>query len=147
MRDLLEKSVAKRRSLLTAGTDSARLIDGAGDGLPGLVLDTYAGRWLLSTTTGQVPPAVLEWLRDRGVTCYGKRLDQHHKESPTLLCGPEITEPFLIRENGICYEISFQSGYSQGIFLDQRDNRAQIRSLLRPGLRLLNTFAYTGAPV
>lgn len=53
--------------------------------------------------------------------------------------------PFLIRENGLYYEISFQSGYSQGIFLDQRDNRAEVRERMRPGLRLLNTFAYTGA--
>ena len=74
-----------------------------------------------------------------------KRLDQHQKESPAHLCGPEISEPFIIRENGICYEISFQSGYSQGIFLDQRDNRAEVRQRMKPGLRLLNTFAYTGA--
>jgi 23S rRNA (cytosine1962-C5)-methyltransferase len=145
MRNLLEKSVARRKSWLTGETDSLRLIDGAGDGLPGLFLDTYAGCWLLSTNTGAIPPPVLEWLRDLGVTCYGKRLDPHQKESPTLLSGNEIAEPFLIRENGICYEVSFQSGYSQGIFLDQRDNRAEIRNLMRPGLRLLNTFAYTGA--
>ena len=145
MRELLETAVAKRSSLLTAETDAVRLIDGAGDGLPGVFLETYAGRWLLSTTTGHIPPPVREWLRDRGVSCYWKRLDQHQKESPTLLCGTDVPEPFLIRENGIRYEISFQSGYSQGIFLDQRDNRAEVRRLMRPGLRLLNTFAYTGA--
>jgi len=145
MRNLLEKSVARRKPWLTGETNALRLIDGTGDALPGLFLDTYAGNWLLSTTTGVVPPPVLEWLRDLGVTCYGKRLDTHQKESPVLLSGKEIAEPFLIRENGICYEISFQSGYSQGIFLDQRENRAEVRSLMRPGLRLLNTFAYTGA--
>jgi 23S rRNA (cytosine1962-C5)-methyltransferase len=145
MPDLIETAVAKRRSLLTADTDAVRLIDGAGDGLPGVFLETYAGRLLLSTTTGNVPPRVREWLEDRGTSCYWKRLDQHQKESPARLCGPEAGEPFLIREHGICYEISFQSGYSQGIFLDQRDNRAEVRRLMRPGLRLLNTFAYTGA--
>jgi 23S rRNA (cytosine1962-C5)-methyltransferase len=145
MRELLETAVAKRSSLLTAETDAVRLIDGAGDGLPGLFLETHAGRWLLSTTTGHIPPPVREWLRDRDVSCYWKRLDQHQKESPAPLCGPDVPEPFLIRENAIRYEISFQSGYSQGIFLDQRDNRAEVRRLMRPGLRLLNTFAYTGA--
>lgn len=145
MRDLLEAAVAKRKPLLTEETDSARLIDGAGDGLPGLFLETFADRWLLSTTGGSVTPLVSEWLRDRGVSCYWKHLDQHQKESPAHLCGPEISQPFLIHENGIVYEISFQSGYSQGIFLDQRDNRAEVRRLMKPGLRLLNTFAYTGA--
>jgi 23S rRNA (cytosine1962-C5)-methyltransferase len=145
MRELLDAAVAKRRHLLTDNTDSLRLIDGAGDGLPGVILETFAGRWLLSTTTSSIPPQVREWLRDQGVSCYWKRLDQHQKESPVLLVGPEISEPFIIRENGVCYEISFQSGYSQGIFLDQRDNRAEVRHRMKPGLRLLNTFSYTGA--
>jgi 23S rRNA (cytosine1962-C5)-methyltransferase len=145
MPDLIEAAVAKRHSLLTAATDAVRLIDGAGDGLPGVFLETHAARLLLSTTAGDVPPRVREWLEHHGSSCYWKRLDQHHKESPVRLCGPEVGEPFLIREQGICYEISFQSGYSQGIFLDQRNNRAEVRRLMRPGLRLLNTFAYTGA--
>ena len=145
MFELLDAAIAKRKPILTDETNAVRLIDGAGDGLPGVFLETYAGRWLLSTTTDSIPPQVREWLRNQGVSCYWKRLDQHQKESPALLCVPEVSEPFLIRENGICYEISFQSGYSQGIFLDQRDNRAEVRRLMQPGLRLLNTFSYTGA--
>jgi 23S rRNA (cytosine1962-C5)-methyltransferase len=145
MRDLLETAVARRAKLITEETNALRLIDGAGDGLPGLFLESFAGRWLLSTTNAAIPPAVGEWLRDRGGSCYWKRLDQHRKESPAHLAGPETTAPFLIRENGIAYEISFQSGYSQGIFLDQRDNRAEVRRRMRPGMKLLNTFAYTGA--
>ncbi|MDP3849288.1 MAG: class I SAM-dependent methyltransferase [Luteolibacter sp.] len=145
MRELLDAAVARRASLLARETNCVRLIDGAGDGLAGLVIESFAGRWLVSTTTGGIPPAVCEWLRDQAVSCYWKRLDRHQKESPAHLSGPEVVEPFLIRENGISHEISFQSGYSQGIFLDQRDNRAEVRRRMRPGLRLLNTFAYTGA--
>ena len=142
---LLQTAVAKRTQLLTPETNAVRLIDGGGDGLPGLILETYAGRWLVSTTGAQLAPQVREWIGDQGVSCYWKRLDQHQKESPTHLAGPQVSEPFLILENGIVSEISFQSGYSQGIFLDQRDNRAEVRRLMAPGLRLLNTFAYTGA--
>lgn len=145
MHHLLQQAVAKRASLLTQETNAVRLIDGAGDGLPGLILETFAGHWLVSTTTNQLAPQVREWLSDQGVACYWKRLDQHQKESPTHLAGPEISEPFLILENGVASEISFQSGYSQGIFLDQRDNRAEVRKLMTPGMKLLNTFAYTGA--
>ena len=145
MHSLLDAAVARRGRYLTNETDAVRLVDGAGDGLPGVFLETFAGRWLLSTTAGSIPPPVREWLHGQHASCYWKRLDQHQKESPTLLCGPEVAEPFLIRENGIRYEISFQSGYSQGIFLDQRDNRAEVRRLMKPGLRLLNTFSYTGA--
>ena len=145
MQPLFQKALAKRTALLDSQTNAVRLIDGSGDGLPGLILETYANRWLVSTIGEHLPSAVREWIRDQGVSCYWKRLDQHQKESPQHLAGPVVAEPFLILENGIASEISFQSGYSQGIFLDQRDNRAEVRRLMAPGLRLLNTFAYTGA--
>lgn len=145
MRHLFEAALAKRAPLRQPGTDALRLIDGEGDGLPGLELEDYAGRWLLSTRDRRPPPEMLAWLREQGRPVYWKRLDQQQKESPAHLCGPEQAEPFTIRESGLAFEISFRSGYSQGIFLDQRDNRAELRSRLAPGMTLLNTFAYTGA--
>ena len=39
----------------------------------------------------------------------------------------------------------FRAGYSQGIFLDQRGNRLALRQEMRPGMALLNCFAYTCA--
>jgi len=145
MLSLLQNAVAKRATLLDSQTNAARLIDGSGDGLPGLILETFAGRWLISTAGDHLAPAVREWVRDQGISCYWKRLDQHQKESPRYLSGGECLEPFLIRENDMSSEISFHSGYSQGIFLDQRDNRLEVRKRMAPGKRLLNTFAYTGA--
>ena len=143
--DLLTTAIAKRGGLTTAETDAVRLVDGAGDGFPGLIIESYAGRWLVSTSGNMIDSQIREWISGRGVSCYWKRLDQHQKESPSHLEGPEVTERFLIRENGVASEISFQSGYSQGIFLDQRDNRAAVRQQMAPGMKLLNTFAYTGA--
>lgn len=145
MHSHLQNAVARRTALLGPETDAVRLVDADGDGCPGVYLETFADRWLVSTTGRSIPPAAGEWLRSQGKSCYWKRLDQHQKESPVHLHGPEVDAPFLIRENGVSYEISFQSGYSQGIFLDQRDNRAEVRRLMAPGMRLLNTFAYTGA--
>jgi 23S rRNA (cytosine1962-C5)-methyltransferase len=145
MHSLLQSAVAKRANLLDSETSAVRLIDGSGDNLPGLILETFDNRWLVSTPHAHLDPQVREWLRDQKHTCYWKRLDQHQKESPTHLTESITPEPFLIRENGINFEISFQSGYSQGIFLDQRNNRAEVRKLMSPGKRLLNTFAYTGA--
>ena len=45
---LLQNAVAKRARLLTPETNAVRLLDGGGDGLPGLILETYAGRWQLA---------------------------------------------------------------------------------------------------
>ncbi|MFD0894650.1 class I SAM-dependent rRNA methyltransferase [Luteolibacter ambystomatis] len=141
MRDLLHAALKRRAPLLTPDTDAVRLVDAEGDGFPDVYLETFADRWLVSTAHGGFPRGFER--PDKAV--YWKRLDQHQKEAPVHMSGPSVDEPFLIRENGAAFEISFQSGYSQGIFLDQRDNRAEVRRRMQPGLRLLNTFAYTGA--
>jgi len=141
-----QAAMAKRAPILTGGTNALRLIDGAGDGLPGIILETFADHWLLSTADARpLPPWLLPWLRQSGHSCYHKRLDQHQKDSPQWLSGPQAPTAFPIQECGVHYEASFASGYSQGIFLDQRDNRTEVRRRAEPGQRILNTFAYTGA--
>ena len=144
MPNLLEKALVRRRQLDFGDTDALRIVDGEGDGLPGLFLDDFAGRWLLSTTSGSLPESTRHWLATHEGPVYWKILDQHDRESPHHLCGPAQDGPFTVRENGLLYQISFQSGYSQGIFLDQRDNRRRIRELCQGGQTVLNTFAYTG---
>jgi 23S rRNA (cytosine1962-C5)-methyltransferase len=150
MLDLLTAALERRArlcaGLCTGETDALRLIDGSGDGLPGITLESYAGNWLVATAAAPAVPAALSaWLRQQGHPCYWKILDHHQKSCPVHHSGAELRAPFCIRENGLRFEISFQAGYSQGIFLDQRDNRAEVRRRLRPGQRLLNTFAYSGA--
>jgi len=144
---LLTKAIARRESILADGsTDTCRLVDGTGDGLAGITVDTLAGRLLVSTSDADPPPNLIAELgRDSDPSLYHKRLDLHDREAPSHLGGPPQPEPFLILENGARFEISFSSGYSQGLFLDQRDNRKRLRDLASPGATVLNTFAYTGA--
>ncbi len=81
---------------------------------------------------------------------YFKALRHEDKTAPRCLWGTPASGEFIIRENGLLYAISFDEGYSIGLFLDQRDNR---RSLLTrhvaadfeipPKLQVLNAFAYT----
>jgi 23S rRNA (cytosine1962-C5)-methyltransferase len=47
----------------------------------------------------------------------------------------------VVTESGVRYGLDFAAGYSHGLFLDQRQNRARVRAL-KPK-RVLNTFAYT----
>ena len=128
-------------------TNACRLIDGAGDGLPGIYLDDFAGHRLLSTTAPVLSPELNDWANSLApaVTTYWKHLDREEKQAPSLIAGTKLTEPFEIRECGIRYLVSFQSGYSQGIFLDQRENRIRIRNRCQAGDTILNTFSYTGA--
>jgi 23S rRNA (cytosine1962-C5)-methyltransferase len=74
--------------------------------------------------------------------------------SPQLILGEAAPETFLIRENGLKFQLSFREGYSVGLFLDQRDNRRRFLTNHiaggfplfgsgADGTEMLNTFAYT----
>ena len=133
-----------RQEMPSGGTDAIRLVDGAGDGVPGFALEDYAGRWMAMTSGGEIGAAEKDWLKASGRSVYWKRLDQHQKGSPKHLYGDPVEPTFLIKENGLSFEVSFESGYSQGIFLDQRLNRAEVMRRMAGGGKLLNLFSYTG---
>ncbi|MHA3773952.1 class I SAM-dependent methyltransferase [Verrucomicrobiota bacterium sgz303538] len=106
---------------------------------------------LLSYKSDAVRDSLLEgldaWSATTGLTprrVFGKFLPKQNEEriAPVLLQGdtdvPMIT---VVEENGVKYTIDFEAGYSAGLFLDQRANRAFVRRMAPK--RLLNTFAYT----
>lgn len=128
-------------SLPADATTAFRLADSRGDSLDGVEIDTFAGRWLVQTRA----PAFPDWLRATGhpIAIYWKQLGEH-KDPPIWIEGEQTPDPFEIMENGMRFWIDFTSGYSQGIFLDQRNNRAETRRRTK-GLRVLNCFAYTCA--
>lgn len=142
---IIESAIARRAPLLNAQNDLARLIDGAGDQLPGVFLETMGGQWLVSTTTGHLAPEIKAiLLKLAPASLYWKQLDQNQKQSPTYLGGTETPAFFTGIENNLICRLSFHSGYSQGLFLDQRNNRKKLRDLISPGKTVLNTFSYTG---
>ena len=52
--------------------------------------------------------------------------------------------PLVVRENGLAFEVDVTRGHKTGLYLDQRDNRALVRSLAA-GRRTLDLFSYVGA--
>jgi 23S rRNA (cytosine1962-C5)-methyltransferase len=157
--------MALRNSLVDAReTDAFRVIHGAADGWPGLYVDRL-GEFLLSQAEQPAVAAQLDELRwlmkilgTRGV--YHKILTRQARRvsaaqaSPQLILGEAASGPVIIRENGVRFELRFDEGYSVGLFLDQRDNRARFLMNyvaadfpLFPngavGAEVLNTFAYT----
>jgi 23S rRNA (cytosine1962-C5)-methyltransferase len=144
LHEIISRSLQKRESLQNGETSLIRLIDGQGDTLPGHILESYGKGWLISTTGSSLSPEIRDALSSYGKPLYWKRLDQHQKESPVHLYGEELPEFFSGLENGLKCRLSFKSGYSQGIFIDQRNNRDALRKMVSPGQTVLNTFAYTG---
>jgi 23S rRNA (cytosine1962-C5)-methyltransferase len=139
MLDKIEKALQARAGIRATDTDALRIVDGTGDGFNDLAIDDFAGNWLVETK-GVFP----EWLKaaPQPASIYWKKLGD--KESPRWIAGAKQEEQFVVSENGIKYWIDFTSGYSQGIFLDQRDNRLALRQMAA-GKKVLNLFAYTCA--
>jgi 23S rRNA (cytosine1962-C5)-methyltransferase len=114
-------------------TDAYRLIHGASDGWPGWYVDRL-GDFLLSQSEAELTDARRDALAAfpdvQGV--YHKRLTRRgaHLDpvpaAPQFVSGVEAPERFVIRENGVKFELSFHEGGSVGLFLDQRDNRRRL---------------------
>jgi 23S rRNA (cytosine1962-C5)-methyltransferase len=130
----------RRAKTVPPGTDAFRLVDGRGDQLDGITIDVFAGRWLIQTRPGSWLPPFPPELGYRSL--YHKLLSPEKREFPAYLAGEPLSGPFLVQENGCKFWIDFQAGYSQGLFLDQRDNRSELRRRCA-SKTVLNTFAYT----
>lgn len=62
--------------------------------------------------------------------------------APVLVSGDSnVPLESVVTERGVRYRIDFGAGYSAGLFIDQRANRARVRTLAPK--QMLNTFAYT----
>jgi len=129
-----------------AQTNIYRVADGAGDVLPGVCIDSGDGHWLVQTQD-VAWPVWLEGTQSAGGwrSLWWKRLDQNVKESPQRMAGEGQEGVFNVRELGLTYELDFRAGYSQGLFIDQRVQKAWVAENVRPGQRVLNLFAYTCA--
>jgi 23S rRNA (cytosine1962-C5)-methyltransferase len=132
--------------LAAAGTDAHRLASG-----PGMWLERFGPDLLLSYQTDPARDALMAEVEARcRVYGYGPRrilgkyLPTHAAErgAPVQLKGePGLPMETEVTEAGTRYGLDFAAGYSAGLFIDQRANRARVR-VARPK-RLLNTFAYT----
>jgi len=129
-----------RKELIPPDTNAYRLFDGQGDGQEGVFIDTFAGHWLVSHLGDRPDASCLSGLERESL--WFKRLDRDCKGEAQCVEGSPEDSRVTIMENGVAFEIDFASGYSQGIFLDQRDNRLEV-ACRAPGQRILNCFAYT----
>jgi len=136
----IKAAISRRTSARTTDTTVCRLVNGAGDGLDELVVDDFGGRWLMSINEGRTTPQLSAELGYRML--YAKTWSKNQTNAPWYVAGEELNGRFAVKEQGLSYWIDFQSGYSQGLFLDQRLNRARLREVC-PGKTVLNTFAYT----
>jgi len=151
-RKIEEAAALRRRWFDPARTNALRLINAEGDGIPGLIVDSYADVLVIQISHPGLEPLkelivsnLVETCRPRAI--YEKSTTFMRKksgltESRGLLYGEAHPEVEII-ENGLKYSVDLIAGQKTGLFLDQREMRAKVRELSN-GRRVLNCFAYTG---
>ncbi len=142
MTSILSRYHERAAQLAASETDAFRILDGTE--WEGVFVDALADRFLISLRDCELPAALDAELRATGAAVYVKQLERDNKQPPTQIAGPDCDPRFLIQEEGVRYLMDMNAGYSQGLFLDQRDNRREVRERCREGMTLLNTFSYTG---
>ncbi len=139
-------------------TTAFRVVNGAGDGLPGVDVDRYGDFFVVSLSGDEAVAsreAVLDAAFALGPTgVYVKVRPKHASRivdtrrdevAPKLpVRGIAAPDPLVVHELGLPFRTRLGDGLSTGVFLDQRENRRRVRELSK-GARVLNLFAYTGA--
>jgi 23S rRNA (cytosine1962-C5)-methyltransferase len=134
-------------------TTAYRLLNGEGDGLPGVVADWYNGwvvvQYLTAGADGLAPfveTALEDLYSPRGVYERSEGTVRRGDGLPDR-CGPRFGEPppgtIPIMEGGAHFLVDLCAGQKTGFFLDQRENRRIVRELAR-GRLVFDLFGYTG---
>jgi len=148
----LAQAVRLRESFfLDQKTTAWRLVNGEGDGIPGLVIDRYSDALSLQIYSLGLEPFLdlivgtllklipgLRWIWRRNQVRRAAA-----SEGAGLLHGSDLPEEIRFQECGLQFQTDLKHGQKTGFFLDQRENRQLVRRFAR-GRRLANVCGYTG---
>ncbi len=145
--ELLLAALKKREGL---NTNALRVINGEGDGLPGITLDRYNKHYVLQVFDDALEKRA-EYIGQRilehvdaeyfivKIRCWSDGLSL--EDAPALILKGDSSDT-VVTENGIDFNIDLHDAINSGLFLDMRSNRALVTSNAK-GKRLLNGFSYT----
>ncbi len=134
-------------------TNVFRLIHGEGDGMPGLIVDFYN-----STAVYQAHSVGMYYIRRELAKLLKKLMGDslvavYDKSDKTLPFKADIqpengyllgtSEPCIVQEYGLSYQVDWVEGQKTGFFIDQRENRKLVEQF-SAGRDVLNMFCYSG---
>lgn len=143
-----KKAVEIRKYFSSEATNSFRLINGEGDGMPGLIVDIYDDTAVIKHDH----QAVERFWNHEGIaqkivqdfpnikTVYHKRRNDDEVKGIEIL--GHLKEEVLFKENGSFFATNIRDAAKTGFFLDQRDNRKLIGQFSHEK-SVLNLFSYT----
>jgi 23S rRNA (cytosine1962-C5)-methyltransferase len=152
LRARLERALALRaRFGLDRRRTVHRLLNGAGDGLPGITADVYGDYAVLYAYSRGLFPlgrSVAELLVAEhglsGVVVKLRGRDAAQSSIKQDIVGTSPPERLIVSEEGVPFEVHLLSGLNVGLFTDMREHRALLARFVA-GQRVLNLFSYTGA--
>jgi 23S rRNA (cytosine1962-C5)-methyltransferase len=135
-------------------TNTYRLINSEGDGLPGLIVDRYAEVLVVQIHTAgmerllsKLIDALLDETDTRGILLrndsQSRRREGLELEEPRVAAGG-VPMQVTVRENNVLFLVDPWQGQKTGFFLDQRDKREALRKYTQ-AKRVLNCFSYSGS--
>jgi 23S rRNA (cytosine1962-C5)-methyltransferase len=151
-RGRIRAALARRAGRVT-GTDALRVLHAEADGLPGVIADQFGSVLsvqLRNAGTERHRDLLLAALRaETGATAAYERSDtgERNREGLNQQAGVlwgEVPERVTFHEDDLNFSFSPLQGQKTGFYLDQRDNRRLMRSLLKPGQHFLDVYSYTG---
>jgi len=152
-RERILKAAVLREKWLKGKANAYRLVNGEGDFLPGLIIDSYGGILVLQFLTagmerlkGLLTDLIVKEFRPRSVyerSDVATRREEALSESSGLLFGEEVPEVIEIEEYGCHFKVNVKEGQKTGFYLDQRENRFSLEELSH-GKKILDCFCYTG---
>jgi len=148
-----ERALGKRKITKYYETGFYRLINSDGDMMPGLIVDVYNDIAVIQSSS-QAFDTILESIVDALLEVLGGELAVYNKsvQRSRRDIGLPLVSGFLkgskggtvIREGGALFYVDVVKGQKTGFFLDQRENRIEIESLVEANSRILDIFSYTG---
>lgn len=146
-----QKAFSLRKGLSEQGTTGYRILNGENDGFPGLILDRYDKSWVIKVYTKswfEYLDLILKVIRsqknvEQVVLRLARNIEETSYYDGKVLFGPDPITPVQFHENGLKFRVDVVNGQKTGFFLDQRENRRQIKQISK-GLSVLNVFSYTG---
>jgi len=154
LRKRIRSAVDLRKVFDPNKTNTYRLINSEGDGLPGLIVDRFAEILVAQMHTAGIErlrsrliDALMEETDTRGILLrndsQSRRREGLELEEPQVVTGG-VPMQVTVRENNVLFLVDPWQGQKTGFFLDQRDKREALRKYTQ-AKRVLNCFSYSGS--
>jgi 23S rRNA (cytosine1962-C5)-methyltransferase len=150
-RKAIRKALEKRGALVN--TNAQRIINSESDGLPGVIADQFADFLSVqyrNAGTERHRELITEALRleTKATSAYersdtGERSKEGLESHVGVLWG-EVPNQIDFLEDDLRFRFSPTDGQKTGFYLDQRDNRRRMASMVDGSSRLLDVYSYTG---